>query len=88
MDEQSFLAVLLFPDGARDEFSVRIPLLGPRPPGLLHTATTFEGAEAIDVFRLADAGAWPTAAAYLYEQTIPGTVRDGAGIEQIALPDD
>ncbi|WP_158864154.1 hypothetical protein [Leifsonia sp. AG29] len=88
MDDNTFLAILIFPDEQREAFSLRLPLLGPRPPGLLRTAATFEGAAAVDVFRLADAGSWPVAAAYLYQESVPGTLRDGAEVEQVATPDD
>jgi len=88
MSDQTFLALLLYPDEARDAFSVRLPLQGARPPAMLRTSATFEGARAVEVFRLADAGSWPDAAAFLYEETLPGTVKDGVAVEQVPMPDD
>ncbi|MGO4536111.1 hypothetical protein [Leifsonia sp. 2MCAF36] len=88
MNEQTFLALLLYPDESREAFSVLLPLEGTRPPGLLRTSATFEGARAVEVFRLADASSWPEAAAYVYEETLPGTVRDGVAVEQVPMPDD
>ena len=86
--EKTFLALLLYPDDSRDAFSVRLPLVGARPPGLLRTSATFEGARAVEVFRLADASSWPEIAAFLYEETLPGTVKDGGMVEQVLMPDD
>ena len=88
MSEQTFLALLLYPDESRDAFSVRLRLEGARPPALLRTSATFEGAQAVEVFRLADASSWPEVAAFLYEETLPGTVKDGGAVEQVSLPDD
>jgi len=55
---------------------------------VIRAAAAFEGAAAVDVFRLVDASAWPEAAAYLYEGTEPGTVADGDGVRQVSTPDD
>ena len=55
---------------------------------MIRAASAFEGAAAVDVFRLVDASAWPEAAAYLYEGTVPGTLADGDGVEQVPTPDD
>ena len=84
----TFLALLLYPDESRDAFSVRLPMEGSRPPGLLRASATFEGARAVEVFRLADASSWPEVAAFLYEETLPGTVKDGVAVEQVSTPDD
>jgi hypothetical protein len=88
MSDSTFLALLLYPDDSRDAFSVRLPLEGARPPAMLRTSAIFEGARAVEVFRLADASSWPDVAAFLYEQTEPGTMRDGLTIEQVPMPDD
>ena len=88
MSEPTFLALLLYADETRDAFSVRLPVVGARPPVLLRTSAVFEGAQAVEVFRLADASSWPDVAAFLYEETLPGTVKDGAAIEQVPMPDD
>lgn len=84
----SFVAVFLYPDESVESFSRRLPIVGARPPAVIRAAAAFEGAAAVDVFRLADASAWPEAAAYLYEGTVPGTVEDGEGVEQVTTPDD
>ncbi len=88
MSEPTFLALLLYPDESRDAFSVRLPMQGSRPPNILRTSATFEGAQAVEVFRLADASSWPECAAFLYEETLPGTVKDGSMVEQVPTPDD
>lgn len=88
MDEPSFLALLLYPDEARDAFSVRLPMMGVRPPAILRTSATFEGVQAVEVFRLADASSWPDVAAFLHQETLPGTAGDGMAIEQVTMPDD
>lgn len=88
MDGPTFLALLLFPDESRDPFSVRLPRLGDAPPVVLRTAATFEGARAMNVYRLADASAWPEVAAFVYQETVPGTVGEGEVVEQVSTPDD
>ncbi|MFP3466359.1 hypothetical protein [Leifsonia sp. SIMBA_070] len=88
MDQPTFLALLLFPDETREPVSILLPVVSARPAVLLHASTTFEGVQAVDVFRLADASSWPEAAAYLYEKTVPGTVRDASTVEQVLTPDD
>jgi hypothetical protein len=55
---------------------------------MLRSSATFEGAQAVEVFRLADASSWPEVAAFLYEETLPGTVKDGVAVEQVSMPDD
>ncbi|MDR6971558.1 hypothetical protein [Leifsonia shinshuensis] len=88
MAEPTFLALFLFPEEDRDPFSIRLPVISDRPAEMLRASTTFEGVRAVDVFRLADASSWPEAAAYLYQETVPGTVRDDASVEQVLTPDD
>lgn len=85
---RSFVAVFLYPDERRESFSERLPVVGGGPPAVIRTAATFEGAAAVDVFRLADASAWPEAAAYMYAETVPGTLADGEGVQQLATPND
>jgi hypothetical protein len=84
----SFVAVFLYPDESGDSFSKRLPVIGAGPPAVIRAAAAFEGAAAVDVFRLVDASAWPEAAAYLYAETVPGTLADGDGVQQISTPDD
>ncbi|WP_431247142.1 hypothetical protein [Leifsonia xyli] len=55
---------------------------------MIRAATTYAGARAVAVYRLAEASAWPEAAAFLYQETVPGTIRDGQQLEQVAMPDD
>ncbi|MFE4951958.1 hypothetical protein ACFQ9V_17790 [Leifsonia sp. NPDC056665] len=90
MDEEhgTFVAVLLYPEDSAESLSRRLPIVGAGPPAVIRAAAAFEGAAAVDVFRLVDASAWPEAAAYLYEGTVPGTVEDGDGVEQVTTPDD
>jgi hypothetical protein len=89
MDQaETFLALFLYADESRDPFSVRLPRLGRTPPRMLRAATTFEGAVAVDLYRLADESSWPDAAAFLYAETVPGVVGDGADVEQVPTPDD
>ncbi|WP_431220849.1 hypothetical protein [Leifsonia xyli] len=88
MSEKTYRALFLHPEGAHDDFSALLPLLGPAPPALIRAATTYAGARAVAVYRLAEASAWPEAAAFLYQETVPGTIRDGQQLEQIAMPDD
>ena len=84
----SFVAVFLYPDESAPSVSRRLPVVGAGPPAVIRSAAAFEGAAAVDVFRLVDASAWPEAAAYLYEGTVPGTVADDDGVEQVPTPDD
>ncbi|MGH1523477.1 hypothetical protein ACRAWC_05180 [Leifsonia sp. L25] len=84
----SFVAVFLYPGESRESTSRRLPIVGAGPPAVIRAASMFEGAAAVDVFRLVDASAWPEAAAYLYEGTVPGTLEDGDGVEQVTTPDD
>lgn len=84
----TFVAVLLYPDDSAESVSRRLPIVGAGPPAVIRAASAFEGAAAVDVFRLVDASAWPEAAAYLYEGTVPGTLADGDGVEQVSTPDD
>ena len=84
----SFVAVFLYPDESAPSVSRRLPIVGAGPPAVIRAAAAFEGVAAVDVFRLVDASAWPEAAAYLYEGTVPGTVEDGEGVEQMSTPDD
>ena len=90
MDEAygTFVAVFLYPEDSAESISKRLPIVGAGPPAVIRAAAAFEGAAAVDVFRLVDASAWPEAAAYLYEGTVPGTVEDGDGVEQVTTPDD
>ncbi|MEN2739209.1 hypothetical protein ABCS02_15570 [Microbacterium sp. X-17] len=90
MDEarDTFVAVFLYPDDSAESVSRRLPIVGAGPPAVIRAASAFEGAAAVDVFRLVDASAWPEAAAYLYAGTEPGTVADGDGVEQVSTPDD
>lgn len=90
MDEahDMFVAVLLYPEDSAESISRRLPIVGAGPPAVIRAAAAFEGAAAVDVFRLVDASAWPEAAAYLYEGTVPGTLEDGDGVEQVSTPDD
>lgn len=87
---ETFVAVLLYAEDSRESFSRRLPLVGAGPPAVIRAAAAFEGAAAVEVFRLVDASAWPEAAAYLYAETVPGTVADGGddGVQQITTPDD
>lgn len=89
-EHRSFVAVFLYPDDSRESFSKRLPAVGAAPPALIRAAAAFEGAAAVDVFRLVDASAWPEAAAYLYAETVPGTLADadGDGVEQVPTPND
>ncbi|WP_426623416.1 hypothetical protein ACPPVW_12355 [Leifsonia sp. McL0607] len=86
----SFVAVFLYSEESGESFSKRLPIEGARPPGIIRAAAAFEGAAAVDVFRLVDASAWPEAAAYLYAETVPRTLADGDGdvVQQISTPDD
>ncbi|WP_235493433.1 hypothetical protein [Leifsonia sp. Leaf336] len=86
----TFVAVFLFPDEASESFSKRLPVIGAGPPAVIRAAAAFEGAAAMDVYRLVDASAWPGAAAYLYAETVPRTLADGDGdlVQQISTPDD
>ena len=86
--QATFVAVFLYPGESVDSFSKRLPIVGAGPPAVIRAAAAFEGAAAVDVFRLVDASAWPEAAAYLYEGTEPGTVADGDGVSQVSTPDD
>jgi hypothetical protein len=86
--QASFVAVFLYPDESAPSFSRQLPVVGAGPPALIRSSAAFEGAAAVDVFRLVDASAWPEAAAYLYEGTEPGTLADGDGVEQVSTPDD
>ncbi|MEY9950971.1 hypothetical protein [Leifsonia sp. EB34] len=90
MDDSSgtFVAVFLYPDDSAEGVSRRLPIVGAGPPAVIRAASAFEGAAAVDVFRLVDASAWPEAAAYLYEGTVPGTLADDDGVEQVSTPDD
>jgi hypothetical protein len=84
----SFVAVFLYPEESGESFSKRLPIVGAGPPAVIRAAAAFEGVAAVDVFRLVDASAWPEAAAYLYAETVPGTLADGEGVEQISTPND
>jgi hypothetical protein len=86
----SFVAVLLYPDESTASVSRRLPIVGAGPPAVIRAAAAFEGAAAVDVFRLVDASAWPEAAAYLYAETVPRTLGDGDGdvMQQIPTPND
>lgn len=86
----SFVAVLLYPDESTASVSRRLPIVGAGPPAVIRAAAAFEGAAAVDVFRLVDASAWPEAAAYLYAETVPRTLADGDGdvVQQMPTPDD
>lgn len=83
----SFMAVFLFPEEFRDSFSLRLPVRGAEPPAAIRAAATFAGAAAVDVYRLIDGSSWPESAAYLYAETVPGTVADDQ-VEQVMTPDD
>lgn len=83
-----YRALFLHPEDGADDFAVTLPVVGDTPPGLLRLATTFENARAIDVYRLVERSGWPEAAAFMYEETIPGTIQDGQRIEQVIYPDD
>ncbi|MGN6425326.1 hypothetical protein [uncultured Leifsonia sp.] len=85
---ETFVAVFLFPEELRDSFSLRLPVRGLAPPAAIRAAATFAGAAAVDVFRLIDGSSWPASAAYLYAETVPGTVVDDSMVEQVATPDD
>jgi hypothetical protein len=87
---ETFVAVFLYPEESSDSFSKRLPIVGAGPPAVIRAAAAFEGAAAVDVFRLVDASAWPEAAAYMYAETVPGTFGDGGDddVEQITTPDD
>ncbi|WP_348788231.1 hypothetical protein [Leifsonia sp. NPDC080035] len=87
-DEGTFVAVFLFPDELRDSFSLRLPIRGPAAPAAIRAATTFAGAAAVDVYRLIDGSSWPASAAYLYAETVPGTVGDDSEVQQVVTPDD
>lgn len=84
----TFVAVFLYPEASAESFSKRLPVVGAGPPAVIRAAAAFEGAAAVDVFRLVDASAWPEAAAYLYAETLPGTVADADGVEQVTTPND
>lgn len=86
----TFVAVFLYPDERRDSFSKRLPVVGDGPPAVIRASAAFEGAAAVDVFRLVDASAWPEAAAYMYAETVPGTFGDGGDddVQQLTTPDD
>ncbi|WP_285117405.1 hypothetical protein [Leifsonia sp. fls2-241-R2A-40a] len=88
MIAETYRALFLHPEQDEDDFSALLPVMGPSPPALIRAATTFAGARAIAVYRLAEASSWPEAAAFLYQETVPGTIRDGESLEQVALPDD
>ncbi|WP_241704996.1 hypothetical protein [Leifsonia shinshuensis] len=85
----TFVAVFLYPEETSESFSKRLPIVGAGPPAVIRAAAAFEGAAAVDVFRLVDASAWPEAAAYLYSGTEPRTLADGDDVvQQISTPDD
>ena len=88
--QESFVAVFLYPEETSGSVSKRLPVVGAVPPAELRAAAAFEGAAAVDVFRLVDASAWPEAAAYLYAETVPRTLADGDGdlVQQLSTPDD
>lgn len=88
MGAATYRALFLHPDGDEDDFVAELPVIGLTPPALVRAATTFAGARAIAVYRLAEASAWPEAAAFLYHETVPGTLTDGRRLEQVAMPDD
>ncbi|SEA40608.1 hypothetical protein [Leifsonia sp. 21MFCrub1.1] len=88
MSAGTYRALFLHPDEDEDDFSAQLPVLSETPPALIRAATTFAGAQAVAVYRLAEASSWPEAAAFLYEKTVPGTMPGGARLEQVATPDD
>ncbi|SDH70125.1 hypothetical protein SAMN04515691_0285 [Leifsonia sp. 98AMF] len=88
MSAETYRALFLHPDEDEDDFSAQLPVVSAAPPALIRAATTYAGAQAVAVYRLAEASAWPEAAAFLYEKTIPGTVPDGEQLEQVETPDD
>ncbi len=86
--QQTFVAVFLYPEETGESVSKRLPIVGAGPPAVIRAAAAFEGAAAVDVFRLVDASAWPEAAAYLYAETVPRTLADDDVVQQFSTPDD